>query len=315
MQEAQSLTARDRSRRVLRSVVGGVVLAAALALAAVAVWSKRTELAHGLHRLPALAVVLSSVCGVGAVFATLFLWRAVLAGFGIELGLSESARVFFVGQLGKYLPGSVWPIVAQMELGRRHNVGRKTMLAAGTVTVVLNVVVGGIIACALLPFVSRTALSRFWWLLPCVPVLAAGLHPRIALGVINRLLHLVRREPLPETLTVRSELKAAGWGVVSWTLLGGHIYALVAGLGVTGPHAVAASIAAGCLAISVGILLIPVPAGAGVREVAFVLVLAPVLTTASGLLVALLSRLILIAVDVLLAAVFGLRKWPARRSI
>ena len=30
----------------------------------------------------------------------------------------SSAEIFFVGQLGKYVPGAVWPVVVQMRLGR-----------------------------------------------------------------------------------------------------------------------------------------------------------------------------------------------------
>ena len=64
----------------------------------------------------------------------------------------------------------------------------------------------------------------------------------------------------------------------------------------------AASVAAACLAVSAGILFLPAPAGAGVREAAYVLCLSPVLSSGSALLVALLSRVILIVVDFGLAA-------------
>jgi hypothetical protein len=35
-----------------------------------------------------------------------------------------TARILFLGQLGKYLPGSVWPVLAQMELGKTYRVPR-----------------------------------------------------------------------------------------------------------------------------------------------------------------------------------------------
>ncbi len=44
-------------------------------------------------------------------------WRRVLADLGSPLHLAPAGGVFFVGQLGKYLPGSVWSIVAQAEMG------------------------------------------------------------------------------------------------------------------------------------------------------------------------------------------------------
>ena len=277
------------------------MLGLALALAVWAVWDRRSGLADGLHRLPVASIVVSSVCAVGAVVSTLFVWCSVLAGFGAKLGRSDSARVYFLGQMAKYIPGSVWSVLLQMELGRRRNVDRTTMLAASTLTLAIGVGVGGIIACGLLPFVSSRALHHFWWLLVLVPPAVCWLHPRPMSATINWVLRRAHRQPLTVFPGAKAELKAAGWAALSWVFLGGHVYALVAGLGATGIHAAAASVAAGCLAVSAGIVLIPVPAGAGVREVVFVITLAPVLSSSSGLLVALLSRVILIMVDVLMA--------------
>ncbi len=51
----------------------------------------------------------------------------LLNDLGSPLPPAGSLRVFFLGQLGKYVPGSVWPAVAQMELGRDygcHSVSR-----------------------------------------------------------------------------------------------------------------------------------------------------------------------------------------------
>jgi uncharacterized membrane protein YbhN (UPF0104 family) len=203
-----------------------------------------------------------------------------------------------------------------MELGRRHNVGRKTMLTGATLSIIVSVAVGTALACALLPFTSPAAFHRYWWLLACLPIIVIGLHPRVLLTVVNRALRLIRRDPMSERVTVRAEIHAAAWYLVSWVLLGCHVYLLISGLGVSGPKAFADATAAGCLAVSVGILLIPVPAGAGVREVAFVLSLAPVLNSSDGLLVALISRVALIVADLVLAAaaaVLARRAPPPRR--
>ena len=59
---------------------------------------------------PALAAALVVV--VVGIFATFWCWRAILVDLGGELPLAAGIRVFFLGQLGKYLPGSVWPALA-----------------------------------------------------------------------------------------------------------------------------------------------------------------------------------------------------------
>ena len=287
-----------------KRVVAVALLVIAAGFAGVAVWDRRSSLAEGWDRLPAVALLAAFAAGVGSTYFTMLAWRTVLREFDAPLPLGGAARVFFVGQLGKYLPGSVWPILAQMELARRHNVARRVMAAGSSLLVLLNLAVGVLIACCLLPFTSPSALERYWWVLLCIPVLLACLYPRVFEAAANRALAATGRPPLPVRLRLSGEIRAAAWGALGWLLLGVHVYALAYGLGVRGADALAVSVTAACLSISAGVLLIPVPAGAGVREVALVATLSPVLSTSDALLVALLSRALLVLVDVALAG-FG----------
>jgi glycosyltransferase 2 family protein len=87
---------------------------------------------------PELGVALVLV--LAGIFAMFACWRALLANLGGELPLAAAIRVFFLGQLGKYLPGSVWPAMVQMELGRDYQIPERASGAA--VGVCLPVVVG-----------------------------------------------------------------------------------------------------------------------------------------------------------------------------
>jgi glycosyltransferase 2 family protein len=66
------------------------------------------------------------------------------------------------------------------------------------------------------------------------------------------------------------------------------------------------------LAISAGVLFIPAPAGAGLREVILVLVLRSALTPGQALAVAVGSRVLLIVADLLLAGLAGAARSSAR---
>jgi len=43
--------------------------------------------------------------------------------------IALGSRIFFVGQLGKYLPGSLWALLVQMELSRKAGIPRSRGLA------------------------------------------------------------------------------------------------------------------------------------------------------------------------------------------
>ena len=84
----------------------------------------------GFARLswPLLAASLVGV--VAALLCAMMTWRTLLADLGSPLPLRPAAKVFFVGQLGKYIPGAVWPVLAQMEMGRDLGVPRPRSAAA-----------------------------------------------------------------------------------------------------------------------------------------------------------------------------------------
>ncbi len=52
-------------------------------------------------------------------------WRRLLADLGSKLPVPVAARVTFMAQLGKYVPGAVWSFAAHVELGHDYDVPRR----------------------------------------------------------------------------------------------------------------------------------------------------------------------------------------------
>ena len=297
---------RTGIRRHLKTVVGVVLLAAVLVLAVVAIWRDRTAFGDALSQMGLKTVLLSAVFAAIGVALTFPTWHSTLQGLDANLPLRPAMVAFFASQLGKYLPGSVWPVVAQMEAGRRYGINRRTILAGNLLSLVINLVVGTIVACALLPASSPAALHRFWWLFLALPVLLPLLHPRILPAALDRVFALLRRPPVNDRLRPRAMLRAAGWGVISWAFYGAHIAALCAGLGHRGVNAYFTATGAIALAIVVGVLFIPAPAGGGIREIALLLALSSLVSHDQGLAIAIVSRVTLIVVDLTLAGLAAL---------
>jgi glycosyltransferase 2 family protein len=287
-----------RRKAVAVAAVVAVVLGAAYAI-----YRERHAFAEALQRVGVWPMLLSLAIGAAGTAATFPLWREVLGGLGVWLPWGQGARVFFTSQLGKYLPGSVWPVVMQMEAGRARGASRRTMLAGSLLSIVLSCCVGLLVACVALPVWSAHALAHYWWVLLALPFLLALLHPRALPALLDRAFALVGREPLNEQLPLRSTLRAGAWSAVSWLLLGTHVYVLCAALGHSGFSAFALCLGGMALAVSAGVLLIPVPAGAGLRELVLLLVLRSILSYGQALVVVVGSRVLLIVADLLLAAV------------
>jgi uncharacterized membrane protein YbhN (UPF0104 family) len=210
--------------------------------------------------------------------------------------------VFFLAQLGKYVPGSIWPFVAQVELGREHGVPRRRSATTSLLVVAVSVVCGLFVSAVTLPFVSGRAADRYAWVLAAAPVLAVILHPRILNPTLSWLLRLIRRPPLEHPLTWRGIFGAAGWALAGWIGYGVQIWLLVRALGATG-SALLTSLGGYPLAWTVGFLVVFAPAGLGAREVALAAALGPILEPGQVVLVVVVSRLLTTAGDLLWAGV------------
>jgi len=220
-------------------------------------------------------------------------WRALLAGLGSPLPLPASLRVFFLGQLGKYLPGSVWPLLAQMELAREHGVPRSRGGTVGLVTVAISLLAALVLAAVTLPLTSADAVSSYGWAFLAVPVVAVLLLPPVVNRLLARMLRLARRPALERPLPGRAVAVSLAWATLSWLCYGVHIALLAGNLGAQDNALLPLAVGGFALAWTVGFLVVLAPAGAGVREGVLVLVLAPVLDAPRALLVALASRLLM----------------------
>jgi uncharacterized membrane protein YbhN (UPF0104 family) len=264
-----------------------------------------------LSSIGALAAAGALLCVLAAMFAAMQVWRLLLAALGSPLPVSPASRIVFVGQLGKYVPGSVWPVLAQMELGSAFGVPRHRSAAASMLNALITISCGLLIALFTLPFVAGA--GSWLWVLAAAPVVVALLCPKVLNSGTARLLRLTRRPPLERPLALRTVAACAAWSAGSWVCYGMQIWLLSDRLGAHGGAAVLLAIGGFSLAWSAGFLAVFVPAGAGVREVLLVAVLSPVTGTAGAIGVALASRMLTTAGDLLAAAAYAWRR-PSRRT-
>ena len=112
------------------------------------------------------------------------------------------------------------------------------------------------------------------------------------------------RTPPPTALPGRSLAGAVAWLIACWGFFGIHVWLLARPLGADAADLVPTA-GAFALAFVAGLLVVPLPAGAGVREGVLVATLAGSIGAPAALTVSLVSRLVLLAVDLFLAALFG----------
>jgi glycosyltransferase 2 family protein len=274
-------------------------VAAAVGLGAYWVADHWTQVRAGLASMGFLAVVGALVAVLLALVGTMQVWRSLLAALGSPLAARPAARVFFLGQLGKYLPGSVWPVLAQMELGTEHHVPRHRSASASVLTMLFCLLAGLLVALVTLPFAPGARSYR--WVFLAAPVLLVCLLPQVLNRILDRLLRLARRPPLDQPLSGRAVAGALAWALVSWVFFGLQIWVLAIKLGAPDGRAALLSIGGFAFAWCVGFVVVFVPAGAGIRDALLIATLGPMLGVGKATAVALVSRVLMTVGDLITA--------------
>lgn len=263
-----------------------------------------TTVRHDLGRVPPSALGLSSGLALLGLVFTLLGWRALLADLGSPLHIAPASGVLFVGQLGKYLPGSVWTVVAQAEVAAGLGVPRRRSTVVGLLSVLMSAMAGLAVGLVALPGLLSAGGGPAYLLL-VVPLVAgvAVLHPRVLNRLVDRALRLARRPTLEQPLSGRAIGVTMVFFVLAWLALGLHVWVLVRSLGGDASATLLPSVFGYALAASVGMLAILLPAGLGLRELLLGLLLADQLPHSVVVTVVLLSRFIITMADVVAAAV------------
>ncbi|WP_307043480.1 lysylphosphatidylglycerol synthase domain-containing protein [Agromyces ramosus] len=250
---------------------------------------------------------------VGLGFGTLS-WVAVLNGLGPRVPVLRAAQVLLVGQLGKYVPGSVWSYVMQMELGRQYGILRPRVLVTALYAAGIGVVSSLLIGALALPVVVQGH-TELLWLFLLLPIGLACLHPRVMTFLASFVLKLFRRPPLEHEVTFVVVGKAVGWSLLSYVAYGLHLWLLVNSLVDPDIGTLVLLTGAVSLGFTVGLIAFIFPSGLGVREAILIGAMTLLLTVPQATAVGLISRAMFTAADLLAAGIAILFVFIWRRRL
>jgi uncharacterized membrane protein YbhN (UPF0104 family) len=258
-----------RRAKVASTVIGGVVALLAGAFVVRAVLQNREEIRDALEDAVPGWLAVALVLGAVGMVAIALPWRRAIRLLGDDLPTGQVVARYFVGEIGKYVPGGIWPILGRGELAHRWGLTRTAAYGSVLLSLFALYLASTFVVVAGLPaLVSGDDGSGPVAVLVLLPIGLMVLHPRVLAGIL-RLGERILRRPV--------ELVLPGWGasvglvlryVPSWLAIGGATWAVARSLD---PSADVLEVGtAAVLSWLVGFVLVPVPGGVGVREAAFV---------------------------------------------
>ncbi|MBI4522116.1 MAG: flippase-like domain-containing protein [Gemmatimonadetes bacterium] len=249
----------------------------------------------------------------GFVLAAWFWGRLATVFGGQPLGFRDVNRIYFLANLGRYLPGKVWQIAGLAYLAREHGVQPLAATGAALLGQALTLVGALLIGAGCLAWTGDSGSLRVpGWALPPLAIGAAvllvpPLFRRIVVAVFR-----AARQSAPD-LDGIDPLFGARWLALyslAWIIYGISFWIFARAFHVS--VGLAASAGAFAAAYLVGYLAVFAPAGIGVREGILAAALTPYVEPAAALALALLARVWTTVVEVLPAVGLGL--WGARAA-
>jgi uncharacterized membrane protein YbhN (UPF0104 family) len=299
-----------RTTAIASTVVGVGIALACAAFVAARLHRDWPEAREALTSMAPGWLVLAVVLAAAGMVAVALGWRAVLAELGHPHPTGRVVAWYFAGEIGKYLPGGVWPILGRGELARRGGVKRTAAYPSVALSLGVLYLASALVACVLLPFSLHDADGRVFFVLLLPPVGIACLHPAISARA-EALAAKVLRRPLDVRVPTFGEaLVLVARYVPAWILIGGGTWAVTRALD---PHASFARIVmATAVSWLAGFLAVPVPGGVGVREAVFTALAGEPSGVATS--AAVVSRVVFVAVDAvgaLVSARYAPRRAPS----
>ncbi len=271
------------------------------------------ELRHHAWHLRGGWLALATTLLLAAWSLEIAIWRQLLALLGGHLPLDVAGRIWFLSAVVRYIPGNIWQPLSMTVYGQRWGIRPEATVTSIALYQAIILLAVAPIAALYFAFTGNWGLltDRLGSLIPgLVPLLLAPvalflLRPQWLLHLTNWGLRRLGRTPLETRLSSRRLCWLLTLATGDWLLWGGSFAALTFSLGdysafrlaELAPHLVAAY----PIAYAVGFLSLLTPSGFGVREGAFLVLLAPLLDGAVVTVIALAMRLFTAAGEAVMA--------------
>jgi hypothetical protein len=265
-------------------------------------------------------VVAASLVWYASFLYLILNWVRSLDWWNQRLPLFGGVDIFFMSNLARYIPGAVWQFAGLAAMSTRRGISPLAATAAILIQQLVLLLTGGIIAVVAAPRLLGPWTAGF----PPIVLVAIALAGLVALvsalpWLLRRAQPLIERRlrghvtlPRPTTGQLAANVGRTtavwiGYGVSFW-LLGRALY------GIGAPTLFDASVA--FVAASVlGIAAIFAPGGIVIREVAIAGALAPAIGLERATVLAIASRVWMIALEILGAlVVLGVKRLLARAT-
>ena len=191
-------------------------------------------------------------------------WRRVLGAWDSHLPFMQAARIWFLSNLGKYVPGNIWSLTAMGVMARKRGLSGLAAAGSSVIMQMVSLVTGtAIVMVSGAKLLGQPLLVGAAVLVLAIVLLSA---PRFLPPLTVWVGTMIGKDIAPPSVPATSIWTAALANTLSWLLYGLAFQFFVRGLLGAAPGEISSYVAVYTAAYILGFISPIAPAGLGVRE-------------------------------------------------
>lgn len=224
-------------------------------------------------------------------------WCLLMRGFGYTVPFRHGFKIAYIANLGRYIPGRIWPIFGMVYVAEKMNITKAAAVASWGMATLFGLppsFIAGFAIVSVYPEMLTTDLAKYLGasmyftaaLSFAVSVVVVFL-PKQTLALVNLFLKLIKRPAIEFNIAMRDAVGVYLGYLIGWLIYGlafwVFLHAVIENPGVP----LLVGIGSFIIAYQIGYLAIFTPGGLGARELVMISLLSPYLgPIAAGIAVA-----------------------------
>ncbi|MFH1688445.1 MAG: lysylphosphatidylglycerol synthase transmembrane domain-containing protein [bacterium] len=303
------------SRKSLGLLLKVLLTAAVVYFVANQVVGHWAEISGYRWQLDWIWLVLSILAALCSLLVIAFGWKGVVGSFGHDIPVRKCFRIFYLADLGRYIPGKIWALLGVLYLAKQEGVQPEQATASFVIHQFFCIPISFLIMALAIQFESDAVATQgglwagvlsaqsLWLVGVClIPIILLISWPRPIIAVANFVLRLVKRPTIAFHLDKKVALQVLVRYFLGWLGYGVAFYLFV--------RAVVPDASLGLLAAAgiynasyqIGYLTLFAPGGIGSRELAMQAMLEPFVGPIAPA-IAILARLWVIVIEIVAALI------------
>ena len=296
---AQAGSLRPADPRVRRGLHAGIAIVVALSVG-LGAFAAVGDIPDVEWRYRPLAVLLAIVAFGVCLVAHAEIWRRILAALGHELPPRRAAAIWFTSGLGRYVPTSLLLPVLRAAMAEREGVAKRVCLASMAYEAAFYMTAALVLGAYFVIDLPELQSSPARYAVLVVPVIALiGLQPGVFHRVADWTLTRLGRERLPLSLSGPRVLAFVALYTALYVLAGFGVYALAQLVYPVESGEMVIVVGAFAVGTALSLIAFLLPGGLIAREAGLALALSPVMPAAPAIAVAVLARIVQLALELL----------------